>query len=520
MHQRRAGLNQAKQTILTRYGRNSVVSATELLAGVGTKLTERRLRHHLPLDFRYVHGGGPLVQGWHSLCGKEHSGKSLSFALMIASIHRHCRNCFRPFRFLEVSEGMDPPRAKLGNGGLWAVQGRKPFAAVVNSETEQRGYVWSWYWRTKSARAAWILADTDGAWPGTYESVDEKHFGKTSPWDFKEHGDLLDVPWCDCALDGYRQPRWIDPDSATGDTFPDKAYDERMAMYGQTGNSYDATTAFLVELENKFKPEWVQTLGVDLARLDVSGFGCAEDAIDVIDAQILAGNYDALAVDSIEYFEPRAQKEAASGESEDQGRAAKTTNAGMRKWTLSRGQVGRKTGRKPMMVIINQFRVDRKTGRNTLPKGRAQLFANDTRLDFWTADWEKTEQKDGKGGEEHTETEGVRICFRGEKMCSGPAKLQGGFRLRLKPRTFKGVVVVPYGGVDDQGMAYRRAKTYGLVGKNGDDRWAAAGLEATFRTEADLKIALTEDPEAFGRLIDAVLEAMLVEHRKPVESFN
>ena len=105
-------------------------------------------------------------------------------------------------------------------------------------------------------------------------------------------------------------------------------------------------------------------------------------------------------------------------------------------------------------------------------------------------------------------------------MCSGPAKLQGGFRLRLKPRSFKGVVVVPYGGVDDQGMAYRRAKTYGLVGKNGDDRWAAAGLEATFRTEADLKIALTEDPEAFGRLIDAVLEAMLVEHRKPVESFN
>ncbi len=520
MHQRRAGLKSASEAILARYGRNSVVTATELLAGVGSKLTERRLRHHLPLDFRYVHGGGPLVQGWHALCGKEHSGKSLSFALLVASIHRHCRNCFRPYRFLEVIDGMDPPRAKLGNGGMWTVQGKKPFAPVVNGETGDYGYVWSWYWRTKSARAAWILTGTEGAWAPRYETVDEKHFGKTSPWEFKEHGVVMETPWCDCALEGYRQPRWIDPECPKGDTFSDKAYDARMAMYGQTGNSYDATTVFLVELENKFKPEWVQTLGVDLARLDVSGFGCAEDAIDVIDAQILAGNYDAIGIDSIEYFEPRAQKEAASGESEDQGRAAKTTNAGMRKWTLSRGQIGRKTGRKPMMVVINQFRVDRKTGRNTLPKGKAQLFAADTRLDFWTADWTKKEQKDGRGGEEHTETEGVRICFRGEKMCSGPAKLQGGFRLRLKPREYAGKVVIPYGGVDDHGMAYRRAKTYGLVGKDNDGRWVCEGSEGTYRTEQDLKVALTKDPAMFDRLISAVLDAMLVEHQKPVSGFN
>lgn len=505
--------------VSTKFGRNSVVRAS-----TQASLGERRI--WVPsAALRYAWGGGLMAELFHLFLGPEHSGKTYVATMVVASVHKLCRNCLREYRTIAygpVGAGTDYAGFPVGGGAFWVAGGKPLCRPVRHKETKQPGRVVSYYWTTpkKTTMEAWVCTgqgtDSAGrALSGGHapEFVAARLDDPKSEWEAcAEHGVVFEVPYCTCHVEGLPMPYWPHAEKE-GAMEPAKDRDERLRRWAQTGNSYDATLALYLDLEGKLNTSWAENQGVDLTRFYTAGFDTAEKAGDVIDAKIRGGLFDVIVVDSIEYLESEGVYEKSFSDGEDRGRAAKLVNAILRKLVISSSATKRWTDRRPTVILINQYRTDASTGRKTTSKGAGQKYAASSTTEFYASDYDATKTQVGRKDEEvQTEVGSLRINFKILKNCGAANRMEGSFELRLKPLASEGKTLVPVGQVNDYGYVYRVARTYGLV-EHTDEAWCVDGR--SYRTEKELKSYLGADRAAFRRLSDAVVAKMLEAQARP-----
>lgn len=135
--------------------------------------------------------------------------------------------------------------------------------------------------------------------------------------------------------------------------------------------------AVFIDIEGTFDPVWANNIGVDLDELLLSQPDYSEEAVDLTEALIRTGEVDMLVVDSIAMMTPTEEIEKSS-EKNIMGTHAKLNNRMFRSVQAGMNSLGMKNTRKPVIIVINQFRQDIGTNfgdPTTMPGGKGQKFS-------------------------------------------------------------------------------------------------------------------------------------------------
>lgn len=131
-----------------------------------------------------------------------------------------------------------------------------------------------------------------------------------------------------------------------------------------------------MDAEGAFDQEWARIHGVNLDSMLYSQPEYAEQCVDVVDAWIRTGDIDIIVIDSLAALTPIDEIEK-STEDTIVGRHAQLLTKATRKWGSALNTVGKKFGRRPTIVTIQQIR--KKIGimwgsPDTMGGGEAQKF--------------------------------------------------------------------------------------------------------------------------------------------------
>lgn len=105
----------------------------------------------------------------------------------------------------------------------------------------------------------------------------------------------------------------------------------------------------LVDAENAFDPEYADALGVGVDNLLYCQPSCGDEALEVADRQMSAGDADVVVIDSVAALVPKAELEGQHGDSK-MGLHARLMSQACRKMV---GTIGKKNC---ICIFINQFR--------------------------------------------------------------------------------------------------------------------------------------------------------------------
>jgi RecA/RadA recombinase len=509
------------------YGRNAVVQASRDI----TRKPKRGRSQSVAFD--YCHGGGLLFGALHLFVGAEHSGKTTEILHTIADLHRRCANCLEiAGRVVYGPKDVATPveQLKLAPGSVWSFDGREPFMALRHKVSKAPARIVSIRWRTKTKRNAMIclgqgedadgVARTGGHAPVFIEiPIDEPE--KCEYELCRDHGVVFDVPYCDCVFNPDEHiPYQVNQD--TGKPESDGEYDDRLSTLRLASNSYDATLAKFFDLEDKLSLEWAADCGVDTTRLFLGGAAHGEDIVDQVSTAVACGLFAAIAIDSIEFIEPKSAVEGSAHDNEDRGRGAKLANRGFREWVVGSADTRRKLGRKPTFLVANQLRKDSQ-GEWVLPKGYGQKYAATTIFKFWTSaeDREAVEvsglksKKSADGDPKPsngaiTTIASTRVNFIAEKQGAG-AKVRGSAELRNQPVKWRDVVITPRGQFFDHDYVFKVAQTQGIVASTPEGLATnVPGYEEDRHgTLRDIKQKMITEPAFFNAMRDTVLKSML-----------
>lgn len=104
-----------------------------------------------------------------------------------------------------------------------------------------------------------------------------------------------------------------------------------------------------IDAENAFDPEYADMLGVEIATLKISQPNNGEEALEIVDAMISAGEVQVVVIDSVAALTPKAEIEGEMGESK-MGLHARLMSQACRKLVNTVAKTN------TLLIWINQFR--------------------------------------------------------------------------------------------------------------------------------------------------------------------
>jgi recombination protein RecA len=251
--------------------------------------------------------------------------------------------------------------------------------------------------------------------------------------------------------------------------------------------------AVFVDAEGTFDPVWAEHIGVQLDKLILSTPMFGEEAVDTVDSLIRTGAVDILALDSIAMLVPADEVEN-SASSALVGNQPRLVGKCMRKLRAAINTMGRESGRRPTVFLINQVRhkVGVMYGSPETPSGGfAPGFVATVELKMSSASV-------------HTEKDvplWVDFHFRVDKNKSWVPKKEGDFRMMLQNAETRKL-----GDICDEADIAQNAEELGLIVKEGSS-WTCLGQKFSARSKIDQ--LMLEDPSFKDTLRRAVLTVLL-----------
>jgi recombination protein RecA len=253
-----------------------------------------------------------------------------------------------------------------------------------------------------------------------------------------------------------------------------------------------------IDVEGVFDPAWAEVMGVDLDenRFYLGRPEFAEQAIDIIDAVLRTNEVGFVVLDSIAQMTPTTEIED-TAMNWQQGLQARLVNKMMRK-VVSAVQEGRRQGRMPTVLLINQLR-EKVTGFGhsipmVEPGGRGQLFGSSVviRMRQKEIHWE--------GSDKSRPPQAVTMGFKVQYSKVSPPGMEGEFTLALKDYE-----AVRKGESDDFRAVMGFAKRTGYVRKSLEKPgWYAGDKE--FRTLAEITETWLQNRDDFAKAQLAIVE--------------
>lgn len=222
--------------------------------------------------------------------------------------------------------------------------------------------------------------------------------------------------------------------------------------YCDCKKGYREFVVAFMDAEGAYDQSWGGLNGVNNDKLLYSAPEFAEQCIDITDAWLRSGDIDAVCIDSLAMLVPATEIEE-STEKWQQGLQARLLNKATRKWNGALNFSGKKFGRRPTLVMINQLRM--KIGimfgnPETLPGGMGQGFVTSIEVKFWSGPVEL---------EENTKKPlWTTKRFKVEKNKVSPAYQSGEFIIVIAPTEWKKV-----GDFMDEEYVYVEMERHGLL---------------------------------------------------------
>ncbi len=260
--------------------------------------------------------------------------------------------------------------------------------------------------------------------------------------------------------------------------------------------SYREMVCSFIDVEGTYDKAWAKVNGINEDRLFYSKPDFAEQALDISEALIRSGDVDVLILDSLAFLTPFKEIEE-SVEKETMGVQARLIGKGVRKLNAALNAIKNEFGRHPTIFFTNQIRM--KLGvmfgnPETTPGGLAPGFVSTTEVKVWPGKYLMDETGTGKPFH-------VDMNFRVEKNKSGPAKMEGHYRILLMDTDVKKI-----GEVYDEDQIVNMAQKCSLV-EGGGPSWRCLGEQ--FGSKSLIEKRLTQDPVFKSRLREAVMTVLL-----------
>jgi len=259
---------------------------------------------------------------------------------------------------------------------------------------------------------------------------------------------------------------------------------------------YREMVCAFIDVEGTYDHKWAANTGIDPQRLMYSRPDFAEQSLDIVEALIRSGDVDLLVLDSLAFLTP-AKEIQESVEKETMGVQPRLIGKGIRKINSALSAVKNDMNRHPTMFFTNQIRM--KLGvmfgnPETTPGGMAPGFASTTEVKVWAGKYDVDE---ATGRPSH-----VDMNFRVEKNKSGPAKMEGSYRLMLTDTETKHA-----GDVYEEDAIVNMGQKFGLIEGHGNS-WTCLGEKFGGKSLIERKLLI--DP-AYKKVVkDALMKVLLV----------
>lgn len=261
----------------------------------------------------------------------------------------------------------------------------------------------------------------------------------------------------------------------------------------------DLTCAF-VDVEHGFDPKWAQALGVDTNKLIVIKPAFAEQAIDMVESLMYAGDCGLIVIDSLAALVTTSEVES-SAEKAQVGGAAIAIGKLVRKTTLALSEA-EKDDRYPTLIYINQ--VTTKVGvmfgdPETEPGGNRPRFQASIRLRLYGKNL-----KDPKYSETMPVAKETTFIVKKHKCPIYAAS--GKFTVAMVG--YKGLQP---GQSDDFSVILDLLKTYGLAKKgDGGKGWEVYGAE--YKTLDEFKTEFLSTPLMANKIRQELIVKLSIEN--------
>lgn len=256
----------------------------------------------------------------------------------------------------------------------------------------------------------------------------------------------------------------------------------------------EAVCAF-IDVEGTWDNKWAKNVGVDTTRLLYSRPDFAEASLDICEQLIRTGDVDVIVLDSLAFLTPTKEIEE-SVEKETMGVAARLIGKGIRKLNSALSAAKKDHNRFPTMFFTNQIRM--KIGvmfgnPETTPGGLAPGFAATTEVKVWSGKY----QIDETTGRPIS----AEMNFRVEKNKSGPAKMEGAFRLMLTDTETKRA-----GDIYEEDTIVKLGEKFGLIEGHGSS-WTCMGEK--FNGKSVIERKLLTEPGYRHHVKEALMKVLL-----------
>lgn len=260
------------------------------------------------------------------------------------------------------------------------------------------------------------------------------------------------------------------------------------------GEFREAVCAF-IDVEGTWDNKWAKNIGVDTSRLLYSRPDYAEASLDICEQLIRTGDVDVIVLDSLAFLTPTKEIEE-SVEKETMGVAARLIGKAIRKMNAGLSAAKKDHGRYPTMFFTNQIRM--KIGQmfgnpETTPGGMAPGFAATTEVKVWSGKY----QIDETTGRPIS----AEMNFRVEKNKSGPAKMEGVFRLMLTDTETKHA-----GDIYEEDTIVNLSQKFGLLEGHGNS-WTCLGEKYGGKSVIERK--LLTDPAFRFQMKESLMKVLL-----------
>lgn len=259
--------------------------------------------------------------------------------------------------------------------------------------------------------------------------------------------------------------------------------------------SYREAVAAYIDVEGTWDHKWAASLGINSSRLLYSRPDYAEQALDIAEELIRTGDFDIIVLDSLAFLTPAKEIEE-SVEKETMGVQSRLIGKGIRKFNAALSAVKNEKDRTPTLFFTNQIRM--KLGvmfgnPETQPGGMAPGFAATTEVKCWAGKYEMDDNS--------ARPLSVDMNFRIEKNKSGPAKMEGNYKIILSDTEVKKV-----GDIYDEDAILNLSQKYGLVEGHGNS-WTCFGEKYNGKSLIEKRM-LVETP--FKKKLSEALMAILL----------
>jgi recombination protein RecA len=259
--------------------------------------------------------------------------------------------------------------------------------------------------------------------------------------------------------------------------------------------SYKEAVCAYLDVEGTWDHKWANALGIQTDKLLYSRPDYGEQTLDIAESLIRSGEIDMLCIDSLAFLTPAKEIEE-SVEKETMGVQPRLIGKGIRKFNAALSAVKNEMNRTPTIFFTNQMRM--KLGvmfgnPETQPGGMAPGFAATTEVKCWAGKYEMDDNS--------ARPLSVDMNFRVEKNKSGPAKMEGNYRIILSDTEVKKM-----GDVYDEDAILNLAQKYSIIEGHGNS-WTCFGEK--FGGKSIIEKRMLTEPAFKRKLADTLMAVLL-----------